>query len=236
MSAGPASSSPAGSKGRPRRRPVNRLRDRIRRLAAEGQPPEEALQRFFDAQDFPVVEGLHCTFAVRVPDADAVTLRHRVVGLVDPLPLRLLAGTDLWYADVEIPPDSRVEYQFEVRRGEHYERFNDPANPRQARGPFGSSSVLHSAGYRTPEWAVHDPDARPGELVETWVRSTAQRRRLSVKPGLTCLWQIRGRNEVTDFRDWVKLDLEYIDKWSLGLDFKILVRTVPAVVFGLGAK
>ena len=66
--------------------------------------------------------------------------------------------------------------------------------------------------------------------------NTAQRRRLSVKPGLTCLWQIRGRNEVTDFRDWVKLDLEYIDKWSLGLDFKILVRTVPAVFFGLGAK
>lgn len=66
--------------------------------------------------------------------------------------------------------------------------------------------------------------------------NTAQRRRLSVKPGLTCLWQIRGRNNVTDFRDWVKLDLEYIDKWSLGLDFKILVRTVPAVVFGLGAK
>ncbi len=66
--------------------------------------------------------------------------------------------------------------------------------------------------------------------------NTAQRRRLSVKPGLTCLWQIRGRNEVTDFRDWVKLDLEYIDKWSLGLDFKILIRTVPAVVFGLGAK
>jgi len=66
--------------------------------------------------------------------------------------------------------------------------------------------------------------------------NTAQRRRLSVKPGLTCLWQIRGRNQVTDFRDWVKLDLEYIDQWSLGLDFKILVRTVPAVIFGLGAK
>ena len=66
--------------------------------------------------------------------------------------------------------------------------------------------------------------------------NTAQRRRLSVKPGLTCLWQVRGRNEVRDFRDWVKLDLEYIDRWSLALDFKILVRTVPTVVFGLGAK
>ncbi len=66
--------------------------------------------------------------------------------------------------------------------------------------------------------------------------STAQRRRLSVKPGLTCLWQISGRNRVQDFRDWVKLDLEYIDGWSLSLDFKILLRTIPAVLFGAGAK
>ena len=66
--------------------------------------------------------------------------------------------------------------------------------------------------------------------------NTAQRRRLSVKPGLTCLWQISGRNQVQDFGDWVKLDLDYIDRWSLGLDFKILLRTIPAVLFGLGAK
>jgi lipopolysaccharide/colanic/teichoic acid biosynthesis glycosyltransferase len=66
--------------------------------------------------------------------------------------------------------------------------------------------------------------------------NTAQRRRLSVKPGLTCLWQISGRNRVRDFRDWVKLDLDYIDHWSLGLDFKILLRTIPAVLLGSGAK
>jgi exopolysaccharide biosynthesis polyprenyl glycosylphosphotransferase len=66
--------------------------------------------------------------------------------------------------------------------------------------------------------------------------NTAQRRRLSVKPGLTCLWQISGRNQVRDFSDWVKLDLDYIDHWSLGLDFKILLRTVPAVLTGFGAK
>lgn len=65
---------------------------------------------------------------------------------------------------------------------------------------------------------------------------TAQRRRLSVKPGLTCLWQISGRNQVKDFGDWVKLDLDYIDRWSLGLDLKILLRTIPAVLFGFGAK
>ncbi len=65
---------------------------------------------------------------------------------------------------------------------------------------------------------------------------TAQRRRLSVKPGITCLWQISGRNQVVDFREWVRLDLDYIDRWSLALDFKILLRTIPAVIFGLGAK
>ncbi len=66
--------------------------------------------------------------------------------------------------------------------------------------------------------------------------NTAQRRRLSVKPGLTCLWQISGRSNVKSFEDWVRLDLEYIDNWSLWLDLKILLKTVPVVLFGLGAK
>ena len=64
----------------------------------------------------------------------------------------------------------------------------------------------------------------------------AHRRRLSVKPGLTCLWQISGRNNVNEFQDWVRLDLEYIDNWSLWLDLKILFRTVPVVLVGSGAK
>ena len=64
----------------------------------------------------------------------------------------------------------------------------------------------------------------------------AHRRRLSVRPGLTCLWQISGRNNVKDFKEWVRLDLDYIDHWSLWLDVKILIRTVPAVFHGTGAK
>jgi len=64
----------------------------------------------------------------------------------------------------------------------------------------------------------------------------AQRRRLSVKPGLTCLWQISGRSQVRDFKDWVRLDLEYIDHWSLWLDLKILLRTIPVVFAGTGAR
>lgn len=64
----------------------------------------------------------------------------------------------------------------------------------------------------------------------------AHRRRLSVRPGLTCLWQVSGRNDVKDFRDWVRLDLEYIDNWSLWLDIKILIRTIPVVLLGSGAR
>lgn len=64
----------------------------------------------------------------------------------------------------------------------------------------------------------------------------SHRRRLSVKPGLTCLWQVSGRNNVRDFGDWVRLDLEYIDNWSFWLDLKILCRTVPVVFTGNGAR
>jgi lipopolysaccharide/colanic/teichoic acid biosynthesis glycosyltransferase len=59
------------------------------------------------------------------------------------------------------------------------------------------------------------------------------RRRLSMKPGMTGLWQVDGRNE-REFDRWVETDLEYIDTWSLWLDFKIIARTVPAVLAGTG--
>ncbi len=78
---------------------------------------------------------------------------------------------------------------------------------------------------------------RPLPLYEVeQFESAAHRRRLSMKPGLTCIWQIRGRNQVTQFEDWVEMDLEYIDNWSLGLDLWILLRTGPVVLFGFGAK
>jgi len=61
-----------------------------------------------------------------------------------------------------------------------------------------------------------------------------QRKRFSVRPGLTCLWQVSGRSDLS-FDDWLRLDLKYIDNWSLGLDFKILLLTIPAVLTGRGA-
>jgi len=61
-----------------------------------------------------------------------------------------------------------------------------------------------------------------------------QRRRFSVRPGITCLWQVQGRSSI-GFEQWMRLDLQYLDEWSLWLDFKILARTIPAVLKGSGA-
>src|SRR6185503_6965946 len=58
------------------------------------------------------------------------------------------------------------------------------------------------------------------------------RRRLRMRPGITCLWQVNGRNKITDFDEWANLDLEYMDNWSLGLDFKIFLKTIPVVFMG----
>ena len=164
-----------GGKGPRRKLAINLLRARLTRLMVEERPVEETVDRFFRQHEFPIVEQDRCTFGVRT-EADAVFLRHRVVGLPGELPLRRIPGTDVWYVVVEIPADSRVEYQFELCRGVNWERFNDPANPRVARSPVGDSSVCYGSGYRVPDWTRFDPEARPGELVEWSVPSQAQRR------------------------------------------------------------
>jgi lipopolysaccharide/colanic/teichoic acid biosynthesis glycosyltransferase len=61
------------------------------------------------------------------------------------------------------------------------------------------------------------------------------RKRLSIKPGITCLWQISGRNQIS-FRQWMELDHQYVDNWSVWLDAKILLRTIPAVLSLKGAS
>ena len=77
---------------------------------------------------------------------------------------------------------------------------------------------------------------RPLPLYElAKISSGAERRRLSMKPGLTCLWQVSGRSDVRSFQEWVRLDLQYIDQWSLRLDLLLLLRTIPVVLLGRGA-
>lgn len=72
-------------------------------------------------------------------------------------------------------------------------------------------------------------------LASEYIRFTSfQKQKLQVKPGMTCLWQVQGRNQVKDFDAWVRLDLEYIRRWSLWLDVRILFLTVAAVLSGSG--
>jgi len=85
------------------------------------------------------------------------------------------------------------------------------------------------------EMSLVGPRPLPIYEVEQFA-STAQRRRLSMRPGLTCLWQISGRNKVKSFDEWVQMDLRYIDNWSLMLDLEILLKTIPVVILGFGAR
>jgi exopolysaccharide biosynthesis polyprenyl glycosylphosphotransferase len=84
------------------------------------------------------------------------------------------------------------------------------------------------------EMSLVGPRPLPLRDVERFT-SASDLRRFSVRPGLTCLWQISGRSNI-GFREWVSLDLKYIDGWSLALDLAILLRTIPAVIRGTGAQ
>ncbi len=114
----------------------------------------------------------------------------------------------------KIPDDPRV-----TRVGKFLRRTSLDELPQLFNVVLGSMSMV---GPRP---------ALPSEVLEY---DEAYRRRLSVRPGLTCLWQISGRNEV-DFADWMELDMEYIDSWSIGLDLKIMAKTIPAVLQQRGA-
>ena len=83
----------------------------------------------------------------------------------------------------------------------------------------GDMSLVGPRPAGTHEW-IH---------YEEW-----QKRKLSVIPGMTCLWQVSGRNNISNFNEWVKLDLEYVDNWTLWLDIIILIKTIPVVLKGTG--
>ena len=90
-------------------------------------------------------------------------VRHRVVGLPDPLPMRRLDGHRPVGGQTVLPEGSRVEYQLETaQRRAHHERFNDPLNPRVAHSPDGVELGVCGDRLRVPEWVHHDPEARPG--------------------------------------------------------------------------
>lgn len=122
-------------------------------------------------------------------------------------------------------------------RGPTFKMTNDPRV-----SPVGSFLRRHAIDEFPQFWNVLRGEMslvgpRPLPVYEAArFDDDAHRRRQSMRPGLTCLWQIGGRNDIDDFEEWVRLDLAYIDQWSLWLDARILFATVPVVIFGTGGR
>ena len=145
---------------------IDDLRDR------EDEVTSADVEAFLAARTSPIIEGDRATFLFR-GEADRVLVRHRVVGLPEPIEMVRLGRTRLWYAVVNLPARSRVEYHLEVVRDGHGDHRNDPRNPHRARNPMGSESVARAEGYTVPDWVLPDPEARPGELREVRLHSAA---------------------------------------------------------------
>lgn len=140
-------------------------------------------------------------------------------------------------------PDA--EAQLDKIKQEHGNELDGPAfklegDPRVF--PFGSFLRKYSIdelpqmiNVLRGEMSLVGPRPLPVHEIAA-IDDSAHRRRLSMKPGITCLWQISGRSDITSFEEWVKLDVDYIDRWSIWEDFRILLMTVPAVLFGKGAR
>ncbi len=133
----------------------------------DAKPDNMVLDAFMESNTFPIVEGHKVTFCFR-GKAEAVHLKSWVYGLPNSQNLARIENTDLWYLTLDIPPKSRVEYKLEIVNNGQGHWIEDPLNPFRARDPFGANSVAHGEGYVLPEWALHDPEARPGVL-QDWV-------------------------------------------------------------------
>ena len=129
-------------------------------------------ETFLKDETFPMIEDGKATFVFRHHDASQVNVRHWVYGLPSSQPCHRIADTSVWYATLEMPEGSRVEYKFEVMVGDQCEWVRDPLNPHEARDPFGANSVCQGEGYKRPIWTQTDPDARQGTLQHHVLRDT----------------------------------------------------------------
>ena len=173
---------------------------------------------------------LVCALAVKLSSPGAVLYPWRVIGHhgreftsyklrtmvanADELKVLLMAGNEMNGPVFKMSKDPRV-----TKVGRVLRKFSLDELPQLFSVLKGEMSLVGPRpAFRTEL-----------ERYEFW-----QMRKLSIKPGITCLWQVRGRNAIADFYDWVKMDLEYIDNWSLWLDLKILLWTAKAVLGGTG--
>lgn len=168
--------------------------------------------------------------AVKLGSPGAIFYRWRVVGQGGKLFLSYKFRSMVSHAD-------RLKSELEACNEMTGPVFKIAADPRVT--PTGKWMRRYSLDELPQLYSVLKGDMslvgpRPPLETEFVQFTNSQKRKLAVKPGITCLWQVSGRNRVRDFDDWVGLDLEYIRTWSLGLDFRILLRTVSEVFRGSG--
>ncbi len=143
----------------------------IQTLLRQGPVSDAAVAEFLAAHTFPIIEGRQATFVYQGA-ADAVHLRHWVYGLASSQSFHRVEGTQLWHHTLELPPQSRVEYKFEVVQNGQHQWIRDPLNPNLAHDPFGANSVCAGQGYRRPAWTEPDPEARQGTVKEMLFKET----------------------------------------------------------------
>jgi exopolysaccharide biosynthesis polyprenyl glycosylphosphotransferase len=149
-------------------------------------------------------------------------------------PFRMLKFRSM-YSDAE---QQRHELeQFNQMNGPVFKLDNDPRITPLGRWlrKYSIDELPQLLNVFVGQMSLVGPRPLPTYEVENFA-DPAQRRRLSVKPGITCLWQVSGRSDIRNFETWTRLDLEYIDNWSIWLDFRILLLTVPATLNASGAR
>jgi enterochelin esterase family protein len=129
-----------------------------------------AIDGFVDRHQFPLVEPGRAIFLFRGP-ADAVQLKPMIAGFPGQHTFARLNGGDLWYLELPLPDEARLEYKLEVQRDHHSDWVNDPLNPLTTSNPFGTNSVCRGFGYRVPEFAVVHPGTATGTFKDLWVTS-----------------------------------------------------------------
>jgi enterochelin esterase-like enzyme len=135
-------------------------------------PGDGSVDAFLEDSKVPIVEGERVTFVYR-GEADAVKLWHGIFGLPTFQPFSRVEHTDLWYLTLDLPPRSRMEYKLLVERGGEKALIRDPLNAQVAHDPYGANSVCYAADYQSPDWIVHDTEARPGAVEDHEVATKA---------------------------------------------------------------